>query len=145
MEKFSDDCPPGCPGGEAMGLDPLGGTTAPSGCRVVDELSLLFGISYTLESSSELKDVIRPVLLKMAEALGMKRGAITILNRDQGEVTISEAVGLPIGREKEYLQACRELVHQVTNSGQPLVVRDIAKEPGFNGGWLEEIRSGRRT
>ena len=144
MEKFSDDCPPGCPGGEAMGLDPLGGTTAPSGCRVVDELSLLFGISYTLESSLELRDVIRPVLLKMAEVLGMKRGAITILNRDQGEVTINEAVGLPAGREKEYLQACRELIRQVTSNGQALVVRDIAKEPAFSGGWLEEMRSGQK-
>ena len=62
---------------------------AKSGCRVVDELSLLFGISYTLESSLELRTVIRPVLLKMAEVLGMKRGAITILNRAHGEVTIS--------------------------------------------------------
>jgi hypothetical protein len=66
----------------------------------VDELSLLFGISYTLESSLELKAVIRPVLLKMAEVLGMKRGTITILSRDRGEAIISEAVGLPAGREQ---------------------------------------------
>jgi hypothetical protein len=44
MEKLPDGCPAGCPGGDAMGLDPLGGTTAPSVCRVIDELSLLFGI-----------------------------------------------------------------------------------------------------
>jgi Nif-specific regulatory protein len=104
----------------------------------VDELSLLFGISYTLESSLELKDVIRPVLLKMAEVLGMKRGTITILNRDHGEVTISEAVGLPAGREGEYLQACRELIRQVTDSGQALVVPDISKEPVLNLGGLKE-------
>ena len=144
MEKLSDGCPPGCPGVEAMGLDPLGGTTAPSVCRVVDELSLLFGISYTLESSSELRDVIRPVLLKMAEVLGMKRGTITILNRDHGEVTISEAVGLPAGREGEYLHACRELIRQVTSSGQALVVRDIAEEPVLNEQRLEGIRSGQK-
>ena len=124
-----------------MGLDALGGAAAPSGCRVVDELSLLFGISYTLESSLELRDVIRPVLLKMAEVLGMKRGTITILNRDHGEVTISEAVGLPAGRENEYLKACRELIHQVTDSGQALVVPDISKEPVLNARWLEENRS----
>ncbi len=121
-----------------MGLDPLGGTTAPSGCRVVDELSLLFGISYTLESSLELRDVIRPVLLKMAEVLGLKRGTITILRGDHGEVTISEAVGLPAGREGEYLQACRELIRQVTSSGQALVVEDISKEPVLGQRWTEE-------
>ena len=121
-----------------MGLDPLAGTTAPSGCRVVDELSLLFGISYTLESSLELRDVIRPVLLKMAEVLGLKRGTITILRGDHGEVTISEAVGLPAGREGEYLQACRGLIRQVTGSGQAVVVQDISKEPVLNQGWTEE-------
>ena len=110
----------------------------PSGCRVVDELSLLFGISYTLESSLELRAVIRPVLLKMAEVLGLKRGTITILQGDRGEVTISEAVGLPAGREGEYLQSCRELIRQVTSSGQALVVQDISKEPALNERRLRE-------
>jgi Nif-specific regulatory protein len=123
---------------EAMGLDPLGGTRAPSGCRVVDELSLLFGISYTLESSLELRDVIRPVLLKMAEVLGLKRGTITILREEHGEVTISEAVGLPAGHEGEYLQACRELILQVTSTGQALVVQDISKEPVLKEPWAQE-------
>jgi Nif-specific regulatory protein len=138
VQKLSDDCRPGCPGVEAMGLDPLGGSRAPSGCRVVDELSLLFGISYTLESSLELRDVIRPVLLKMAEVLGLKRGTITILQGDDGEVTISEAVGLPAGREGEYLRACRELIRQVTGSGKAVVVQDISKEPVLNEHWTEE-------
>ncbi|MGO8677813.1 MAG: sigma-54 interaction domain-containing protein [Limisphaerales bacterium] len=135
---MSQNCRLGCPGIEAMGLDPLGGTRAPSGCRVVDELSLLFGISYTLESSLELRDVIRPVLLKMAEVLGLKRGTITILREEHGEVTISEAVGLPAGREGEYLQACRELILQVTSTGQALVVQDISKEPVLKEPWAEE-------
>jgi len=144
MEKLSDGCPPGCPGVEAMGLDPLGGTASPSVCRVIDELSLLFGISYTLESSSELREVIRPVLLKMAEVLGMKRGTVTILNRDHGEVTVSEAVGLPAGREGDYLHACREFIREVMSSGQALVVRDIAEEPALNEQRLAGIRSGQK-
>ncbi len=138
MQNASQNCRLGCPGMEAMGLDPLGGTRAPSGCRVVDELSLLFGISYTLESSLELRDVIRPVLLKMAEVLGLKRGTITILREEHGEVTISEAVGLPAGHEGEYLQACRELILQVTSTGQALVVQDISKEPVLKEPWAQE-------
>ena len=121
------------------------GAVSPRGCRVVDELSLLFGISYTLESSLELKDVIRPVLLKMAEVLGMKRGVITILNRDHGEVTISEAVGLPAGRKEEYLRACRELIRQVIDQGQALVVQDISREPALDAMGREEgDRDGRQ-
>jgi Nif-specific regulatory protein len=95
-------------------------------------LSLLFDISYTLESSLELRDVIRPVLLKMADVFGLKRGTITILNRDHGEVTISEAIGLPVGQDKEsYLKVCEKLLRQVVASGQALVVPDIVKEPAF--------------
>ena len=52
-----------------MDAQKKGPATAAGSCRVVDELSLLFDISYTLESSLELRDVIRPVLLKMAEGL----------------------------------------------------------------------------
>ncbi len=109
------------------------------GCRVVDELSLLFDISYTLESSSDLRDVIRPVLLKMAEVLGMKRGTITILNRDQNEVSISEAIGLPDGHsQQDYLQACRELIQQVITTRQAVVVADISREPMLKQRWEQE-------
>ncbi len=109
------------------------------GCRVVDELSLLFDISYTLESSSDLRDVIRPVLLKMADVLGMKRGTITILNRDQNEVSISEAIGLPDEQsQQDYLQACRELIQQAINTRQAVVVADISREPLLKQRWEQE-------
>jgi Nif-specific regulatory protein len=127
-----DECWPGCPGVETNAASPLLEAAAPGGCRVADEFSLLFDISYTLESSIELREVIRPVLLKMSEVLGMKRGAITILNREQGTASISEAVGLPTGQnQQDYLLACRELIQQVMESGLAMVVPDIAKEPAL--------------
>ncbi|MDR3457192.1 MAG: sigma 54-interacting transcriptional regulator [Verrucomicrobiae bacterium] len=111
----------------------------PGGCRVVDELSLLFDISYTLESSLELREVIRPVLLKMADGLGMKRGTITILNREDGTSSISEAVGLPsVQNQQDYLLACQELVKQAMESGQAIVVPDISKEPALKARWQQE-------
>lgn len=112
---------------------------AGAGCRVVDELSLLFEISYTLESSLELREVIRPVLLKMADGLGMKRGTITILNREHGTASISEAVGLPSGQsQQDYLVACQELTRQVMESGRAIVVPDISKEPVLKARWQQE-------
>ena len=65
------------------------------GCRVVDELNLLLNISYTLESSLELREVIRPVLLKMEEVMGLQCGTMTILDGKNNSVSASEAVGLP--------------------------------------------------
>ena len=106
-------------------------------CRVIDELRLLFEISYTLESSLELREVIRPVLTRMSEVLGMRRGAITILQR--GQVTISEAVGLPKDLSKEdYLAACHEVIGVVTETGQAVVVPDISREAALAARWREE-------
>lgn len=127
---------PGCPGIDARNSNPA---LMQGGCRVVDELSLLFDISYTLESSLELREVIRPVLLKMADGLGMKRGTITILNREDGTASISEAVGLPNGQsQQEYLLACKDLVQQAMESGQAIVVPDISKEPALKTRWQQE-------
>ena len=113
--------------------------TAPRDCRVIAELSLLFDISYTLESSLELRAVIRPVLQRMADAMSMRRGTITILKRETGRVSISEAVGLPVGESKEdYLRECREIIEQVMTTGQAVVVPDIAKEPALRERWAAE-------
>ncbi|MEI6195582.1 MAG: hypothetical protein WCS42_14765, partial [Verrucomicrobiota bacterium] len=124
MIKLLDECLPGCAGVDSKKNILAAGA---GGCRVVDELSLLFDISYTLESSLELREVIRPVLLKMADGLGMKRGTITILDREDRTPSISEAVGLPTGQsQKNYLVACQDLVQQVIESGQAIVVPDIS-------------------
>ena len=113
VHLMSRDVQPGCPTLGAS-ASPCEGAFGPRGCRVVDELSLLFDISYTLESSLELREVIRPVLLRMNNAMGLRRGTITILNRELGDVTIREAVGLP---------------REVTRSRSNLRMRDIVLEP----------------
>ena len=106
---------------------------------MVDELSLLFDISYTLESSLDLRDVIRPVLLKMADGLGMKRGTITILDSEDKTPSIREAVGLEGDQnQQEYLLACRDLIQQVIESGQAIVVPDISKEMALKARWQQE-------
>ena len=136
MIKLLDECLPGCAGVDSKKNILAAGA---GGCRVVDELSLLFDISYTLESSLELREVIRPVLLKMADGLGMKRGTITILDREDRTPSISEAVGLPTGQsQKNYLVACQDLVQQVIESGQAIVVPDISKEMALKTRWQQE-------
>ena len=109
-------------------------------CRVIEELRLLLDISYTLESSLELRAVIRPMLAKLKEVTGLRRGAITILNRSHGGVSISEAVGLPnVVSNESYLRACREVIDQVIQTGMAVVVPDISKEPALRERWREEL------
>ena len=103
---------------------------AAKGCRVVDELNLLLNISYTLESSLELREVIRPVLLKMEEVMGLQCGTITILDRKSDNFSASEAVGLPRHLSKEeYLEHYRSLIDDVIRTGQAVVVSDVSAEP----------------
>lgn len=132
MSSFLNGCQLGC-GGEAA--DPgAGGSAAVRGCRVVDELNLLLDISYTLESSRELRSVIRPVLLKMGQLMGLNCGTMTILNRDRTQVFMSEAVGLPRHLPREdYLDTCRPFIDEVIRSGQALVIPNLAAEPQFKG------------
>jgi Nif-specific regulatory protein len=136
--SFVNDCQFGCgsagPDAEAGGC----GRAVAHGCRVVDELNLLLDISYTLESSLELREVIRPVLQKMEEVMDLRCGTITILHRNENHISISEAVGLPRHVTKEdYLRACRPLIDEVLRTGQAIVVPDLANEPQFKGRAIE--------
>jgi Nif-specific regulatory protein len=98
----------------------------------MDELDLLLKISYMLESSIELSEVIRPLLLKMDELMGLECGTIIILDRTSGNFSAFEAVGLPRHLSKEeYLQHYRSLVDDVIRTGQAVVVPDISTEPSL--------------
>jgi Nif-specific regulatory protein len=128
VNSFINEDQRGC-----VGLDDGAcGLAAAKGCRVVDELNLLLNISYTLESSLELRDVIRPVLLKMEELMGLQCGTLTILDSKSGSSSASEAVGLPRHLTKEdYLRQYRPLVDEVIRTGQAVVVPDVSAEPSL--------------
>ena len=125
VNSFVNESQRGCVGLEEGACS----LAAEKGCRVVDELNLLLNISYTLESSLELRDVIRPVLLKMEEVMGLQCGTITILDRQSGSFSASEAVGLPRHLSKEeYLRHHRPLIDDVIRTGQAVVVPDVSAE-----------------
>ena len=95
-------------------------------CRVVEELSLLFNVSKTLQDGPSLNEIVPPVLKQMAESLGLYRGAVRILNRETGEIVIDEAFGLTA----EEMAASRVrlgegVIGQVAKTGKPLIIPDI--------------------
>jgi Nif-specific regulatory protein len=131
------DCAPGCGTREEL-------------CRVLKELSLLVEISQTLESSLELRDVVRPVLQRLAEGMGMKRGAIAIVNQDTRKISIEEAVGLNSEElQNHYLLAGNALIDKVIQTGQPLIVTDLASDELFQQGLppstIEAARAGKQV
>jgi Nif-specific regulatory protein len=100
--------------------------------REIAEINLLFEISNTLDMSIDLKDVLGPVLAKMADHMSMLRGTITILDRRTGEIFIDEAYGLSESqKERGRYRIGEGVTGMVVRTGKPAVVPRISREPLF--------------
>ncbi|MDR3233345.1 MAG: sigma 54-interacting transcriptional regulator [Planctomycetaceae bacterium] len=99
-----------------------------------DELRLLYEISLILceAKHARVESVFKALLEKMAACIGIKRGAISILNRITGEIDIAEAYGLDNEQLKKgcYLPG-EGITGRVVNTGNPIAVPCIADEPLF--------------
>jgi Nif-specific regulatory protein len=98
----------------------------------IEELSLLFDISQTLDSSLDLRDAVGPVLKIIARYLGIQRGSLTLLNRDTGEISIEAAYGLsPSQQRKGRYRVGEGVIGQVFQTGKPAVIPKVSEEPRF--------------
>ncbi len=100
--------------------------------REVQELSLLFKISQALDKSHDIREVVGPVLSATAEHMDMRRGTITLLNRDTGEIMIEAAHGLSAQQRKRGRYRLGEgVTGKVVQSGQPMVLPHISQDSRF--------------
>lgn len=100
--------------------------------REVQELSLLFEISQTLDRSLDLRNVVGGVLKALADNMGMSRGTLTLLNRDTGEIYIEVGHGLSASQhERGRYKPGEGITGKVVQSGQPVIVPRISEEPLF--------------
>ncbi len=98
----------------------------------LQELSLLFEISRILDSSMDLRDVVRPVLQAIARHTDIIRGVITLLNRKTGEISIESAVGLSTHQQKRGRYKLGEgIIGRVVQTGKPVILSRISDEPLF--------------
>jgi Nif-specific regulatory protein len=115
---MSEKAPYCCYSKEGPPLEQLAVGSGSSQCRSVQELAVIFDVSRTIEKSFELHDIAQPVLKKIQNLMGLQCGAITLLNRDTGELVIDEAVGLPRGNSEEYLKIIHATASMVIETGQ---------------------------
>jgi len=98
----------------------------------INELSLLFEISRTLESNIDLRDVVGPVLRTISSYTGIVRGVITLLNRKTGEISIESAVGLSSHEQERGRYKLGEgITGKVVQTGKPAIIPRISDEPLF--------------
>lgn len=97
-------------------------------CRSIQELSVLFSISQTLQKSFDLGEIMRPILRDLSEMMGLERGTITLINRDTNQFQISEAVGLPKGVSAvEYIEVIQTHLWRVVEKQDAVVITDFNK------------------
>jgi Nif-specific regulatory protein len=100
--------------------------------RKIQELSLLFEISQTLDQTLDLKRVVTPVLRAIAEHMGLLRGTITLLNKESGEIVIEGAYGLSNDQQERGRYRLGEgITGTVIQSGQPMIIPNISEDPSF--------------
>ncbi|MFN3505763.1 MAG: sigma 54-interacting transcriptional regulator [Caldimicrobium sp.] len=100
--------------------------------RKNQELYALFEVSKVLSSSFELKENLYRALKLLSDHLDMRRGTVTLLDQKTGELRIEVAYELT----KEQIARGRYkigegIVGKVVETGSPVVVPDIGKEPLF--------------
>jgi Nif-specific regulatory protein len=96
------------------------------------ELTLLFEISQLLEQSVDLRDVVPSVLKAMAKHTGMMRGALTLIDRDTGQLYIEAAHGLTEDeRRRGRYHLSEGVTGQVVRTGRAVAVPKVSEEPLF--------------
>lgn len=96
------------------------------------ELTALFEVSKVLSSSFDLEDNLARALKILSDLLEMNRGTITLFDPESSELRIAVAHGLTkeqIARGKYRIG--EGIVGRVVETGLPMVIPDIGKEPLF--------------
>jgi len=100
--------------------------------RNIEELSLLYNISRTLNESPDLKTALYNVLDILSTSFGMMRGTVTILNPLRYEISIEVAHGLSRGAiERGKYKIGEGITGRVIETGESLLVPKISEEPLF--------------
>jgi Nif-specific regulatory protein len=100
--------------------------------RKLKELTVLYEISQLLGSSFDCQEIFPDIFKTFQARLGMNRGTITLLNSITRELEIRAAHGMT-GEEIErgkYLVG-EGITGKVVETGEPMVVPQIGKEPLF--------------
>lgn len=100
--------------------------------REVSELRLLFEISQALNRNLDLSTVLRPVLERMAQFMGLVRATVTILNRESRSIHIDIASGLSNKElERGHYRLGEGITGRVVATGEPAIVRKVSEDPRF--------------
>jgi len=96
------------------------------------ELSTLYEIARRLGSSVDPKVTLSSILEILSESMGMSRGTLTLLDPETKQLYIEFAHGLtPEEKSRGIYRVGEGITGKVVETGEPIIVPDIGKEPLF--------------
>ena len=100
--------------------------------KKIEEITLLYEISKTLNVTLDLKKSLYKVLDILSNSMGMVRGTVTILNPVRNEIHIEVAHGLSrAAMEKGKYKPGEGITGRVIQTGKAFLVPKISEEPLF--------------
>lgn len=100
--------------------------------REIRDLTLLYDIARTLDSHTDLKMALGPILDLLESRACLSRGMVTLLDRDLGTLRVEEAHGLkPSGKQRGQYRLGEGIIGRVFESGVAITVPDLSREPRF--------------
>ena len=100
--------------------------------KKIEEITLLYEISLTLNEHLELKKSLYKVLDILSSSMDMVRGTISILNPLRNEISIEVAHSLSLSTiERVKYKLGEGITGTVIQSGKPVTIPKISEEPLF--------------
>ena len=100
--------------------------------KKIEDITLLYEISETLNEHMDLKKSLYTVLDLLANAMQMMRGTVTILNPITNEIGIEVAHGLSqSAMERGKYKVGEGITGRVIQTGKPVAIPKISQEPMF--------------
>ncbi len=97
-----------------------------------EELATINEITSTVTSTLDLQQVFELVMQKTREAFGVERGSLLLLDEERKELTFAWTLD---GRDRELegfkIKVGQGIVGHVVQTGQPLIVYDVEKDPRY--------------
>ncbi len=95
------------------------------------QLSDLLELSQTLGSTLNLRTALQRVLALLEESHGALSGVIVLREGESGELSVEAASGAGSGAQKTRYRLGEGIIGRVVQSGRPIVVPQVSREPLF--------------
>ncbi len=97
----------------------------------IRKLTTLLEVSQALSGTLNLKAALHRVLEILERHHGVMRGTVTVLSEETGELLIEASNGLSAEGQRARYQLGEGITGRVVESGKPIVVPQISREPMF--------------